>query len=148
MKLKLRKHFHKLPDLWKCHRDLNAAKIVSQLWRNIGNITSVLQDSLATECLDVIENYQSILNLNDFYGRTQNTYSPLLLKISEQHSFSKDSPMFGDYLIQIFETAHYVPLGDAEAKITLGNQYFEFMDPLKQGKTYSVSLCYFSLIFH
>ncbi|KAJ7263699.1 P-loop containing nucleoside triphosphate hydrolase protein, partial [Mycena rebaudengoi] len=105
VKLKLRKHFHDLLSLWKHHGDLNAAKIMPQLSRNVGNITSVLQDSLAAECSDEIEKYQSILNLNNFYGRTQHTYSPLLLKISEQDLFRKDNPMFGDYLIQIIETA-------------------------------------------
>ncbi|KAJ7263707.1 hypothetical protein C8J57DRAFT_1470540 [Mycena rebaudengoi] len=137
LKLKLRKHFHDLLSLWTHHRDLNAAKIVRQLSRNVGNVNSVLQDSLAAECPDLIENYQSILNLNNFYKRIQGTYSPLLLKISEQYSFGKDNPVFGDYLIQIVETAHLyahlpVPLAEAEAKIMLGNQYFEFRHPLEQ----------------
>jgi hypothetical protein len=55
LKLKLRKYFHDLLSLWQHHRDLNAAKLVSQLSRNVGNITSVLQDSLATECSDAIQ---------------------------------------------------------------------------------------------
>ncbi|KAJ7245846.1 P-loop containing nucleoside triphosphate hydrolase protein [Mycena rebaudengoi] len=82
LKLKLCMHFHNLLSLWKDHADLNAAKIVPQLLRNGGNITSVLQDSLDTDCPDAIN--ESILTLNQFYVRTQNTYSPLLLKISEQ----------------------------------------------------------------
>jgi hypothetical protein len=133
--LKLRNHFHNLLSLWKHHGDLNAATIVPQLSRNIGNITSVLHDSLTTECPDVTENYQSILNLNNFYGRTQATYSPLLLKISEQNLFLKDNPMFGDYLIHVVETAEYVPLADIDAKIMLGNEYFEFKHPLEQGES-------------
>jgi hypothetical protein len=147
LKLKLRKYFHELLSLWTHHRDLNEAKIGPQLSRNVGNITSVLQDSLATECPDVIQNYQSILKLNSFYGRTQDTYSPLLLKLSEQNYFWQDNPIFGDYLIQNVETAIYVPLADVEAQIMLGNQYFETKDPLEKGKAYSVGLCYLSLIF-
>jgi hypothetical protein len=107
---------------------------VPQLSRNVGNINSVLQDSLTTECPDVIENYQSILNLNDFHRRAWGTYSPLLLKISEHDYFWKDNPNFGDYLIKIVETAQYVVLIDTEAKIRLGNKYFESRDPLKQGR--------------
>jgi hypothetical protein len=141
LKLKLRKYFHDLLHLWKVHADLNAVKIVPQLLRNLGNITSVLQESLATECQDAIENYQSIINLNRFYRRTQDTYSPLLLKIFDQNVSWKANPMFGDYLIQIVETSIFVPLVDAEAKIKQGHQYFEFKDPLEQGKTYFVGLC-------
>jgi hypothetical protein len=136
LKLKLRKYFHDLLSLWKHHQDLNTAKIVPQLSRNVGNITWVLHDSLVTECPDVIENYQSILNLNQFYRRTKGTYSPLLPKISEQKDFGEDSPMFGDYLIQIVETAYYAPLADFDAKMMLGNKHFEFKDPLEQGTTY------------
>ncbi|KAJ7244116.1 hypothetical protein C8J57DRAFT_1243234 [Mycena rebaudengoi] len=126
LKLRLRKHFHDILSLWAHHRDLNAAKYV-------------LQDSLDTEGPDVIENYQSILNLNHFYRRTQNTYSPLLQKISEHNLFWKNNPMFGDYLIEIFETAEYVPLVDAEAKIMQGNKYFEFKPPLEQAE-WSIAL--------
>jgi hypothetical protein len=136
LKLKLRKHFHDLLSLWHQQWNLNAAKIVSQLSRNVGNMTSVLQDSLSTECPDSIQNYQSILNLNDFYARTQSTYSPLLLKISGQISVWKYSPIFGEYLIEMLETARYVPLPDAEANIRQGNEYFELKDPLQQGEPY------------
>ncbi|KAJ7290375.1 hypothetical protein C8J57DRAFT_1705776 [Mycena rebaudengoi] len=132
LKLKLRKYFHGLLSLWKDYRDL--AKIMPQISRNVGNITNVLQDSLAAECPDAIENYQSILNLNRFYKRTQDTYSPLLFKLSEQNVLGEDNPMFGEYLIQIFETAEFVPLSDAEGKIRLGNQYFEFKHPLKRAE--------------
>jgi hypothetical protein len=138
LKLKLRKYFHDLLSLWKHHQGLNAAKIVPQLLRNVSNITSMLHDSLATECPDVVENYQSILNLNNFSRHTQGTYSPLLLKISEPNYFWRDNPMFGDYLIHIVETAQYVPLADLDAKIILGNKYFEFKHPLEQGKMYNL----------
>jgi hypothetical protein len=144
--LKLRKHFHDLLSLWTHHRNLNAAKIVPQLSRNVGNINSLLQDALEAQCPDVVQNYQSIIYLNDFFGRTQNTYSPLL-KICERNPFWKDSPLFGDYLIQVLEATTYVPLVDAEEKIMLGNKYFEFKQPLEQGKTYFVGLYHFSLIF-
>ncbi|KAJ7247470.1 hypothetical protein C8J57DRAFT_1240798 [Mycena rebaudengoi] len=40
--------------------------------------------------------------------------------------------MFGDYLIHVVETAEYVPLADIDAKIMLGNEYFEFKHPLEQ----------------
>jgi hypothetical protein len=96
-------------------------------------------------CPDAIQNYQSIINLNRFLDRTQGTYSPLLLKMSEQNSFWKDNPVLGDYLIQLLHT-EYVPLVDAEAKIMLGNEYFQFKHPLEQGKAYSVGLWYLGLI--
>jgi hypothetical protein len=107
---------------------------VPQLSRNLGNITNVLQDSLTAECPDALKNFESILKLNSFHRRTQDTYSPLLPKLSEQNSFWKDKPIFGDYLIQIVETAVYVPLSDAETKIRQGTEYFEFRHPLEQGK--------------
>jgi hypothetical protein len=132
LKLQLRKHFHDLLHLWTHRRDV---KIAAQLLRNIGNVTGVLRDSLATECPDVTENYQSILNLNGFCRLTQDTYTPLLLKISEQHLFRKDNPIFGDYLMQMMETARYLPPVDVEAQIMLGNQYFETKDQLEKGKT-------------
>ncbi|KAJ7263741.1 hypothetical protein C8J57DRAFT_1230941 [Mycena rebaudengoi] len=95
-------------------------------------MTSVLQDSLSTECPDSIQNYQSILNLNDFYARTQSTYSPLLLKISGQISVWKDSPIFGEYLIEMLETARQ------------GNEYFELKDPLQQAKWFMALGAYWS----
>jgi hypothetical protein len=146
LKFKLRKHFHDLLSLWNQHQDLNAAKMVVQLSMNVGNITSVLQDSCATECPDGIQNYQSILNLNSFCRRTLGTYPPLLLKISEQDSFWKDNPMLGEYLIQIVEASADMPVADAEAKIMLGDQYFEFKDTLEKGMTQLMGYCCFQLI--
>ncbi|KAJ7271630.1 P-loop containing nucleoside triphosphate hydrolase protein [Mycena rebaudengoi] len=136
LKLKLRYYFHDLLALWVHHRDLNASKTLPQLSSNVGNINGVLEDSLTTECPDVIQNYQSILHLNCFYVRTQNMYSPLLLHIPEQHSGWNDSSMFGNYLIQIVQTGRYVPHADVEATIRQGNKYFESKNPLEQGKTY------------
>ncbi|KAJ7263754.1 hypothetical protein C8J57DRAFT_1470563 [Mycena rebaudengoi] len=134
LKLKVHKHFHDLLCLWKAHRDLNAAQIVLQLSRNLGNINRVVLDSLNTECPDMVKNYQSILNLNQFCVRTQDTYSQLLLKISEHNSFWKDNSMFGDYLIQIVDISQYVPIATAETKIMLGNKFFESKHPLEQAR--------------
>jgi hypothetical protein len=96
----------------------------------------------------MIVNYQSILNLHDFYKHTKDTYSPLLMKVSQQDSFWTDNPMLGKYLIQILQAAVYAPIADAEAQIIQGNKYFEGKHPLEQGKTHPMGICYFNLIFH
>jgi hypothetical protein len=135
LKLQLRLHLHAILDLWNSFPVLNSAQIVSQISQNLGNFNSVLLDGLTTSGPDFAQSVHSVLFLNSFYCRTQETYCPLLLTVSAQIMQWQDEPIFGDYLIQWFETADHLPLVDAEKQIILGNQYFQSESPLQQGKT-------------
>jgi hypothetical protein len=147
MKLKLRQHFHDLLRLWNHFRYLNVADIVPQVSQNLGNFNSVLLDSISTECHDIIQNLQSILFLNHFSCRTQNTCSPLLPKISGQMFRWKSHPIFGDYLMAVFESSDVLPVENGEDKIKLGNEYFLDKAPLEQGMSISMFTCLRQLIF-
>jgi hypothetical protein len=133
LKLKLRKHFHQLLDFWNQFRDLNMADIAPQISCNLGNFNSIFLDALNTECPDVIQNMQSVLYLNQFYGRIQETFSPLLPELATQISNWKDHPIFGDYLVERFVNSDYLPVMDAEEQITQGHEYFKSKEALKQG---------------
>ncbi|KAJ7259809.1 P-loop containing nucleoside triphosphate hydrolase protein [Mycena rebaudengoi] len=134
-KLRLRKYFHDILELWNKFRNLNVADIVPEISRNLGNFNSVLQDALSIKGSDVIQNFQSILFLNHLYRRQQDTYSPLLLLLETEISHWKEAPIFGDYLIQLVESASYIPDLDMQNHITLGNLYFQLKPPLEQGRT-------------
>jgi hypothetical protein len=106
--------------------------IVPQISRNLGNFHTILQDTLNIEPSEA-NNVQSILFLNHFYRRTQQTYSPLLPKLSNEIGHLKDEPVFGEYLIQLFECAQYLPLTDPETQLTLREKYFKSKQPHEQG---------------
>jgi hypothetical protein len=112
--------------------------IVAQISQNLGNMNNILLHALKTECPDVIQNYQSILSLNHFCHRTQNTYSPLLLMLSEKISQWKHQSIFGDYLIELFECGDCLTVADAELQIAIATQYFESKHPLEKGKEHFV----------
>lgn len=133
MQLLLRQHFHRLLDLWNKFHTLNTADVAPQIIQNIGNLHSLLFNALKTECSDAIQNFYSILFLNKFYRRIYDACSPLLANLSEEIVHWADQPIFGDYLIQLFESAPYSPVADAEAQIQCGEQYFQSKHPLELG---------------
>jgi hypothetical protein len=133
MKLQLRRHLHELLALWVHFKDMNGAGIIPQISQNLGNFNSVLHEALGTECPDVIQNIESVLFLNQFYGRTQNTISPLLLDLSVHMTPWQSHPIFGDYLVECLQSCYYLPV--PKSQILMGNKYFESKQPLEQGKT-------------
>jgi hypothetical protein len=139
LKLKLREHFHQILDLWNQFKNLNVADILPQILRNLGSFNTVLLDGLESQGPDILQTFRSILYLNDFCGRVQNTYSPPLLQLSGQMQHWKDHPIFGEYLIQLLHCSQYFPDLDLRSDITLGTQHFSPKDPLEQGKTQLVS---------
>jgi hypothetical protein len=141
LKLKLREHFHQILNLWDKFRNLNVADILPQISRNLGNFNSVLLDGLDPEGPDILQKFESILFLNQFYRQVQETYSPLLLRLSQQMLHWKDNKIFGEYLIQLLECSNSLPDLDFNGHITLGTQYFKSKDLLKQGKTQPLSWC-------
>ncbi|KAJ7235592.1 P-loop containing nucleoside triphosphate hydrolase protein [Mycena rebaudengoi] len=94
LKLKLREHFHQILDLWSQFKNLNIADRLPQISQNLGNFNTVLLDGLGPEGPDIVQNFKSILFLNDFYGRVHSTYSPLLLQLSGQMSHWKDDSIY------------------------------------------------------
>jgi hypothetical protein len=141
LKLKLREHFHQILDLWNQFKNLNVADIHPRISRNLGNFNSVLHDGLESEWPDIVQNFKSILFLNNFYRRVHDTYLPLLLQHSEQMLHWKHNPIFGEYLIELLESSHSLPYLDFNSHIALGTQHFKSKDPLEQGKTQSLSFC-------
>ncbi|KAJ7277472.1 hypothetical protein C8J57DRAFT_1466013 [Mycena rebaudengoi] len=56
----------------------------------------------------------------------------------------QDEPIFGDYLIQWFETADRLPLIDAEKQVIMGNQYFQSQSLLQQARWhYALGVYYY-----
>ncbi|KAJ7253885.1 P-loop containing nucleoside triphosphate hydrolase protein, partial [Mycena rebaudengoi] len=143
LKLKLREHFHQILDLWNQFKDLNVADILPQISRNLGNFNTVLHDGLEPEGPDIVQNFQSILFLNHFYDRVQNTYSPLLLQLSGKMLHWKGNPNFGEYLIELLESSQHLPDLDLNSTATLGNQHFKSKDPLEQARWYRAVGLYF-----
>ncbi|KAJ7267937.1 P-loop containing nucleoside triphosphate hydrolase protein [Mycena rebaudengoi] len=141
LKLKLRAHFHQILDLWNQFKNLNVTDIHPQISQNLGNFSTILQDGLEPEGPDIVQNFESIVFLNQFYDRVQDTYSPLLLQLSGQMRHWNGHPIFGEYLIELLQNSHHLPDLNFNGHITLGTQYFELKDPLEQGKAQSLSLC-------
>ncbi|KAJ7251435.1 P-loop containing nucleoside triphosphate hydrolase protein [Mycena rebaudengoi] len=135
LKERLQQHFHDLLNLWNQFQYLNPTNIAPQLFHNLGNFDSVLQD-VFEQFPDDAQNIQSILFLNRFYHRTQMTYTPLLSKLTEKIAHLEDSPIFGDYLLECFERIGVPPTMDTEKQIIHGNEYFRARDPLEQGETF------------
>jgi hypothetical protein len=133
-KLKLREHFHQILELWNQFKNLNVADIVPHISQNLSNFNTVLHDGLEIQGPDIVQNFQSILFLNEFYNRVQDTYSLLLLQLSEKIAHWKDHPIFGEYIIQLLRNSYYLPELNANSDITLGTQYFKSKAPLEQGK--------------
>ncbi|KAJ7261946.1 hypothetical protein C8J57DRAFT_1071633, partial [Mycena rebaudengoi] len=141
LKLKLREHFHTILDLWNQFKDLNVADILPHISRNLGNFNAVLLDGLTSEGPDIVQNFKSIMFLNQFTHRVQDIYSPLLRQLSGKMSHWQDNPIFGEYLIKLLGSSQYLIDLDFNSHITLGTQYFKSKDPLEQGKIKSLCLC-------
>jgi hypothetical protein len=141
LKLKLRDHFHQLLGLWNQFKNMNVVDIRPQIARNLGNFNTVLHDGLSPESSDIVQNFGSILCLNDFYYRVHHTYSPLLLQLSGHMRHWRDNPIWGEYLIELLKSSELFPAQDLNKDIILGNQHFKSRDPQEQGKAQSLSLC-------
>ncbi|KAJ7255997.1 hypothetical protein C8J57DRAFT_1651396 [Mycena rebaudengoi] len=142
-KLKLREHFYHVLDLWYQVKNLDVTYICPQILRNLGNFNTVLCDGLEQEGTDIVQNFRSILLLNQFYDRVQTTYLPLVLQLSGQMLHWKDNPIFGEYLIQLLNSSRYLPVLDFNSNITLGTQHFKSKDPLEQAGWYCALAAYF-----
>jgi hypothetical protein len=140
-KLKLREHFHQILDLWNQFKNLNVADILPQISKNLGNFNAILRDGLESDVPDIVRNFESILSLNQFYDRVQDTYSPLLLQLSGKMLHWRGNPIFGEYLIQLLQSSGYFPDLDLNSDIASGTQHFQSTAPLEQGKRQSLSLC-------
>ncbi|KAJ7245231.1 hypothetical protein C8J57DRAFT_1679767 [Mycena rebaudengoi] len=134
LKLKLREHFHQILDLWNQFKNLNVGAILPQISRNLGNLNTVLHDGLDPEGPDIVQNFQSILFLNNFYHRFQQTYSLLLLQLSDKMLHWTDHLLLGEYLIELLQSSHYVLDLDVNSDIALGIHYFKSKDPLEQAR--------------
>ncbi|KAJ7206155.1 hypothetical protein C8J57DRAFT_1484863 [Mycena rebaudengoi] len=143
LKLKLREHFHQILNLWDQFKNLNVTDILPQISGNLGNFNTVLHDGLQPEGSDIVQNFRSILFLNNFYYRVHHTYLPLLLELSGQMLHWKDNQIFGEYLIRLLETSAYLPDLDLNSDITLGTQHFTSKNPLEQSRWYHALGLYF-----
>jgi hypothetical protein len=138
LKSKLRKHLHDLLDIWNQFQYLNPADVAPQISQNLGNFNSVLQDGLLMECPEDTRIIKSILFLNRFYSRTQLTSSPLFLILTKRMTHWQNSPVFGDYLVECFDSSNHLPDIDAQQQMILGNEYFKLKDSLEQGDAFLV----------
>ncbi|KAJ7240962.1 hypothetical protein C8J57DRAFT_1562023 [Mycena rebaudengoi] len=136
LKLKLREHFHQILDLWNQFKNLNVADILAQISKNLGNFNAILRDGLESDVPDIVQNFESILSLNQFHDRVQDTYSPLLLQLSGKMLHWRGNPIFGEYLIQLLQSSGYFPDLDLNSDIASGTQHFQSTAPLEQAKWY------------
>ncbi|KAJ7256292.1 hypothetical protein C8J57DRAFT_1650715 [Mycena rebaudengoi] len=134
LKIKLREHFHQILDLWNQFKNFNVGDILPQMSQNLGNFNTVLHDGLEPEGPDIVQNFRSILCLNDFYSQVHNTHSPLLLQLFGYMQHWKSNPIFGEYLIELLESSDFLPDMDFDRHITLGTQYFKLKEPLEQAR--------------
>jgi hypothetical protein len=141
VKLQLRHHFHKLLDLWNQSCRLNAIGITPQIVQNLGNMNGVFWEALSTNSPDMIQTVRSILFLNHFYGRTYASASPFLPKLSAYVENLQDHPIFGEYLVELFNSSDHLPVIDSQNLIALGNRYFESKAPLEQGEPRPAVCC-------
>ncbi|KAJ7254502.1 hypothetical protein C8J57DRAFT_1722081 [Mycena rebaudengoi] len=141
--LKVLEHFHHILDLWNQFKNLNVADILPQISQNLGNFNTVLHDGLERKGPDVVQNVKSILFLNHYYRQVYETYSPLLVQLSEQIPHNEGNSVFGEYLIQLLETSEYMPDLNFDSHVTLGTQHFNSKDPLEQAKWYRALGIYF-----
>ncbi|KAJ7268637.1 hypothetical protein C8J57DRAFT_1228338 [Mycena rebaudengoi] len=109
LEAKATEHFHQILDLWNQFKNLNVADIHPQISLKFGNFNTVLHDGLESEGPDIVQNFRSILFLNHFYGRVQDTYSPLLLQLSGQMLHWKDNRIFGDLSYPAIGNFGYLP---------------------------------------
>jgi hypothetical protein len=137
LKAKLRQYLHELLNLWHQFQYVNPADadIVPEILRNLGNFNSVLLDALLRHGYEDPQNIKNILFLNRFYDRIQLTHSPTFAILSEKMiHWGKNSPLFGEYLVESFQIADHFPIIDAQRQIILGNEYFKSKSLLEQGK--------------
>lgn len=134
LKLQLCRYFHDILDLWSQSDDFKMADLVPRIAQNLGNLHSVLLDALRREGPDITQGIGSILYLCRFYRRTQASHSPLLSNLSAWMINHQDEQLYGDYLIELFESSNYLPLVDAEKQISSATKYFESRDPLEAGE--------------
>ncbi|KAJ7261958.1 hypothetical protein C8J57DRAFT_1232093 [Mycena rebaudengoi] len=142
LKLKLREHFHQILDLWHQFKNLNIGDICPRISQHLANFNTVLLDGLGPGP-DVVQTFKSIMFLNQFCDRFQETYSPLLLQLFEKMPLWKGHPIFGEYLIQLLESSDHLPELDFNSHITLGTQHFKSKDPLEQAQWYRALGIYF-----
>ncbi|KAJ7264358.1 hypothetical protein C8J57DRAFT_1624960 [Mycena rebaudengoi] len=143
LKLKLREHFHQILGLWNQFKNLNVTEIVPQISRNLGNFNTVLRDGFESEGPDIVQNFHSVLFLNQFYDRVYGKYLPLLLQLPGKIHDWKSHPIFGEYLLELLYCSLHLPDQDVISDITLGTEYFESKDPLEQAKWYRALGTYF-----
>jgi hypothetical protein len=134
LKIKLRQHFHGLLDLWNQFQNLNIANIAPEISQNLGNLNTVLSESVETQSPDVVRSIHTILALNRFYQRTRAAHAPSFLSLSAKMAHWQDQPIFGDYLIECFQCSGYLPHHDVEVQIEVGNVNFSSRAPMEQGK--------------
>ncbi|KAJ7858483.1 hypothetical protein B0H14DRAFT_2748707 [Mycena olivaceomarginata] len=134
LKVFLRQYFHNILDLWSKFDNLQLGHIVDGISTNLGNLNTILLDSLETDAVDAAQNVESILLLNRFYVATKNASLPLMAALASKMDQWKTQPVYGQYLIELFYSAMDSPIPDAESKIILGNQYFEHVDSIERAK--------------
>jgi hypothetical protein len=61
----------------------------------------------------------------------------VFINLSEQVIQWQGLPIFGDYLVERFESCDHLPVMDAKYHLRLGNEHFASKDPLQQGMVQS-----------
>ncbi|KAJ7288717.1 hypothetical protein C8J57DRAFT_1642867 [Mycena rebaudengoi] len=136
LKIKLHQYLHELLDLWNQFRHVNPVDIFPKISHNLGNFNSVLLDALLLQNPEDTRIIKSILFLNRFYDMTQMSSSPLFPILTEKMTHWEHNPMFGDYLVEHFNSVKTSPVIDAQSQIVLGNDYFKSKGPLEQANWY------------
>ncbi|KAJ7119776.1 hypothetical protein C8R44DRAFT_853823 [Mycena epipterygia] len=130
MKLTLRRYFHEILDLWNKF-ETGTSREVSMISSNLGNFNAVFSESLRSDCADMVENFRSIFHLNHFLRLTNRGGSPLMRELRDRMNDWLNNPVFGDYIIERFNSSREDPISDRE--VTMGNRFFENASEMEKG---------------
>ncbi|KAJ7246446.1 hypothetical protein C8J57DRAFT_1241496 [Mycena rebaudengoi] len=108
------------------HAPTNAVKL--QLRHHFHKLLDLWNQSCRLNAIGITP--QIVQNLGNMNA------SPFLPKLSAYVENLQDHPIFGEYLVELFNSSDHLPVIDSQNLIALGNRYFESKAPLEQAKWY------------
>ncbi|KAJ7618672.1 hypothetical protein FB45DRAFT_932185 [Roridomyces roridus] len=139
MKFAFRQHIHALLQLGSSMPSggMGSPEFLAQASPNLGNISSILSDTLHRECPDEIKNIRSIINFNTVFRMKNGGPSPLMLQLDKSINCWKGEKIHREYLLEIIYSApHYMDLLNMEEKIEAGNQAHQAAPEEEQARWY------------
>lgn len=126
---RLGRHWDSLLTLWKSHKELAFADLVSRLTSNLGNIEIVTQIALSRMVFGA-ERWQlmrSVLSLDLFSQNVLKGRTPLAHHVVEHIQSSGDQQLHWEHICSCLDVADYYSLAPAQAEVLIqeGINYYE-----------------------